>query len=317
MRKKLRKHIRKIITEQLLDEDYEGIKQVEVFADDMFKAIAEKNINTVFDWATKPPKDDYLYFFSINTNDVYKKNEGKYPKASEDEKLKMGNFLDAAKYLAVYINAENPKRKTVGGNYSPNETVNNRRYNPHTQKEINLFYNSSFKSKLRNSVLSDMKSFGKFTSSDLYFLLFLEFNSTLKHEIQHAFDDYRSDTKIFKSNAQSKYLTDKKNYESQEVKNKEEFFKINKQYLNLPHEIWARFTQAVGDTRFASSTFGKDSKGENTLITKMKDIHTVVKEFKLSFRGFELLEDDMKKRLIRKIAQFWHLEQEDIKKENS
>jgi hypothetical protein len=45
---------------------------------------------------------------------------------------------------------------------------------------------------------------------------------------------------------------------------------------------------------------------------KMRPLKEVLREFRSKFHGFNVLSPTMKKRLYRKVSQYWHKEQEDI-----
>jgi len=311
MKNKIRKIIREEIAKQLLDEDYESIKQIEMFANDTIKALAKKNIDTVKKIAIQPLEGDYWFFYSVNINEIYQENKGKYTSSAESKKLTFGDFVRRVKHLNVYLTSKSKKKEDVKGEYYPGTQL--KRYITRSPKEINLFFDKSFTDNLRKEVIADLKKYEKFEKSDLYFTLFLKFNSTLKHKLQHAFDDFRSNTKIFNTKAQANYTINQREYSKQKEgeKDKELYFKLNKQYLNLPHEIWVRFTQAVGDISFIHTDF-ENGKAINT----MKKLDIVIDDFKISFVGFNMLNEKMKRKLIGRVSQFWHLEQEKLKKEN-
>lgn len=301
MENKIRKIIRETLDEVLLDEDYEGIQEIKTLANDTLKTIAELNAKPLVEWVTKNPEKD-VYFMSVNLYDVYKKNEDKYKQLS--------HFLRNAKKLYVYIQPV-WRKKGIEGDYSH---INQDFYNPHLEREINLYFDKDFVKEVKEKIVDNLKNYDKFDASDLYFLFYYKFISTAIHELQHAYDDARSNSKMFKSKQHKEFVKLDKELEIAEEKNKEQFLKRNLQYINLPVEVWARFSQAMDKVRFSSSEMIDDEKGMYFL-PKMKDIHQVAKDFKLEMAGFHLLDDDMKKRLLRKIAQFWHIEHEKVKEE--
>ncbi len=169
-------------------------------------------------------------------------------------------------------------------------------------------------SKLKKEKSDD---FGEFDDVEIYTHIFRKFFSTTLHELQHAYDNYRSKGKSF--NKQTPEYRDKLNKSSElkdkrELKDEEREFmkKLSHQYLNFPHEINARFTQTIKDIAF-SDLVNNDEGGWRF---KMNSLRNVIIKFKSSFNGWNILSDKDKKRLIRKLSQFWHLEKERLDSKN-
>lgn len=110
-------------------------------------------------------------------------------------------------------------------------------------------------------------------------------NSVLAHEMQHAYDDYRSKGKAFYSKATVKYFNNKKlgtsDYDS---------------YLNLSHEIWARFTETALSMDPTETDFRKWARS-----------------FQSNFLGWKLMNEKQKKRLIKELYKYFDWWQ-DLKK---
>jgi len=110
------------------------------------------------------------------------------------------------------------------------------------------------------------------------------YRSILLHELQHAYDDFRS---------KGKYLSDKRSrkfYEkNKNISNKPFDMKIYLQYLKLPHEYWARFTQFAGAYFYINRPFKE-----------------ILRDFKDSpiIRFNDIPEKDQK-RLIKALYMFW------------
>jgi hypothetical protein len=101
-------------------------------------------------------------------------------------------------------------------------------------------------------------------------------------------------------------------YKNKIFSTKEELLNKEKEYLNLPHEIWARFSQAIAKTYL----MGVDFEGDGIKYF-MYDIHKSVKDFMSNYHYFSVLPKKMKLRLIKAVVQFWHLEQEEMKRLNN
>ena len=152
------------------------------------------------------------------------------------------------------------------------------------------------------------------TSEDLYFSLYYPFYSTLLHELQHAYDAWRSKGKSFggeddknykqimsKANAvRDKVKFDKSNATPEEI---EAYNKGAIAYWNLVHEINARFSQAVSDIALTDIDF--DSPDYDTIKGDWKRVFT---EFKNTFVGWEYLSDKMKRKITIRLAKAYQEE---------
>ena len=178
--------------------------------------------------------------------------------------------------------------------------------------EITLYYDDMLLKDLRIK----KKETTNFDSSMIYTTLFFKFNDTLLHELQHAYDAYRSLGKALKKD--KKFIEDFKRKEEIESKSNiteedlEYISKVYKDYLNLPHEINARFIQAINRVSFYTIDFeGEDD--DLKMYHIMYPLRDVIKDFKIKFHGWNQLSEKYKRKLIRKVSQFWHHEEEKIK----
>lgn len=135
----------------------------------------------------------------------------------------------------------------------------------------------------------------------VYTKLYFKFNSTLLHEFQHAYDNHISKGKAFANKKELKSIDDiqflmKKSKEIDEKLRKE----IMNNYLNLPTEINARFTQAIYDTPLW------DIKDFDSFEKEPVEFNKVLKNFKDNFYGYDVIEDKYKKRIITRLYKFWN-----------
>lgn len=281
-------NIRNIIKEEieLLDETYDSIKEISTLSNEIIKEVSGQNLETI----NKYRELRHIYGLSIS-------------QLSGNPKFK--DLKGLINRLNLYILFE-PKEGTVRGNYSVYKYKDKRSFNLRHEREITVYYDFD---ELYEKIQMLFSNKDKITHNELYYAMFSEFNDTLIHELQHAYDDYRSRGMAYKTKEHSKY---QKKYESeindklQDVAFKK--FEKYKDYLNLPHEIWARFTQTINDIHLAGLDFKEDENGKTSFHEYMHPFNEVLSKFKNSFVGYEHLNDDMKKRLIRKLSQFWHIE---------
>lgn len=126
--------------------------------------------------------------------------------------------------------------------------------------------------------------------------------STLLHELQHAYDNWRS---------KGKYIEEIK---KMEIKLKEGFYE---KYLNLKHEIDARFTQTISDINFKDVDWDLSSEFSNTdFLYTILPFKEILKDFKRLFKGYDILNRKDKVRVDKKLAQFYQFEKGLINKHN-
>jgi len=281
-----------IINEEikLIDETYASINEIKKFASDVIDKIAEIN----FDVLSRNNVIYYLYGTYLNAVDSSKYKEIK-------------DFIDNTN---IYVYVNNMNKPYLHGSYG---MIYDKNYNPIIEREINIYVRDI--NEVFDKINTNYKENPNYSAKDLYMNIFYSLYSTLIHELQHAYDDYRSKNRIYHTR---KFDTFNK-HELKKIeasKNNEIANDIQQglRYLNLQHEIWARFTQALYHTHFTTLEFTDDDKG---YYFKMKDVHDVVKDFKRNFELFRVLSDKMKRKLISKIVQFWHIEKEKLENGDS
>jgi hypothetical protein len=175
--------------------------------------------------------------------------------------------------------------------------------------DLTLYYNKELNKELIEMCKDYRKRNLKFTSSSIYNRIFFTFYDSLIHELQHIFDGFRSMNKALKQSSEYTRLRNNaeriswKREEEMKEEEKELYNKWSKIYLNLPHEISARFTQAVRKTTFVDLEFTDDSTKYYYTEIPFKKVY---RDFKRNFKGWDILTDKYKKRLTRKLSQFWH-----------
>lgn len=278
--------IEEIIIDEVLDhflnETYDTISEIKQAGVDILHKIAEENL----EWAKKDGKFKYLFGTYLNSIDSSKFKEIK-------------EFIENTN-ISITINNKGPK--TPLGNY----TAYRGKYEPHLEREINLFADLD---DLIESLNRSMQEYYNFDSRDLYAKLYYPFYSTLIHELQHAYDDYRSMGKALQTKQAMKFNN---RYNTSNPEDRINTQEKGMAYINQPHEIWARFTQAMEKIRF--NTFDMDN--DNKIVYRMYPIEDVVKDFKVSFQYFHQLPDKMKRKLISRVVQYWHREKEKVDEKN-
>lgn len=111
------------------------------------------------------------------------------------------------------------------------------------------------------------------------------YGKNLLHELQHAYDAFRSKNLYAKDKRSKKYYKKLKNPQSNSLSDKE----MDNLYLSLPHEYWARFSEFIGSIFFA----GKPS------------FSVYLKVFKENFEGWDVLKNSDKIRLIKALYKYY------------
>ena len=175
--------------------------------------------------------------------------------------------------------------------------------------KIILYFRDTFKKEL-----SEKKKEAKDNKKNVFYsVLYYEFHSYLLHELVHAYDNYRSKGKALKK--QDKYDDSKREYDKISEPTDDQKRDITLEYMNLPHEIDATFAQAIQATNFSTLELPDHMEYDYELMIPLRD---VIKNFKshYGYYRFRAVPNKYKRKMIRKISQYWHIEMEKIKEEN-
>lgn len=300
--------LRKIIQEtlsQVLEEDYASVKEIKELANDSLIFAAKVNV----DYLVKQMESEgSIHFYPIKLIDVYQENPKKYPM--------LGDFLTNSVVMIQFIRLENSDRK---GDYSWRDE---KEYDTTALRTIRLYYDKNLEEGLRrkSEEIKSYKNTDKLDEKDLYFTFWYAFVSTLEHEIQHAYDDYRSNSNLYRAKLYNKYKAKYHLPSGAEIKidDPEKITQRHQEYLKLQHEIWARFTQTINNPRFrmTKADFGVTKDGVQFVKYEMLPLEEVVKNFKREFSGWNIMTDKVKRILINRVAQYWHKEQESLPEKN-
>lgn len=250
-----------------INEGYEEIKDIQQLAGDILYSLSYK-LN-----ARKTPSKSnpgtYLYEFIKAISTI--EESVNYQKITSNNFKK---FCD--KFKNIYIRFEKGDGKT-GGRYV-------------TGNEIILFITDEKELEINQELNNNTDKV--ISAKDIYFKIFNKFNSTLEHELQHAYDDYISKGKTFnvkQSKDDSEY-----NYNQ---------FDDVKEYLNLPYEVNARFTQALNKIHFLELV---DFTDDNKQIERPYEFKKVLRDFFKEFRHKTLLKSNIRNTLIKRLYNIYN-----------
>lgn len=144
---------------------------------------------------------------------------------------------------------------------------------------------------------------------DVYFGIYSnQFFSTLLHELQHAYDSWRSEAKFLNTKSGVNY----RNKYSNNVMGDEKQKLI---YLKQQHEINARFAQMIAQVSFFELNLG-DDKSKPMDYRVMLDFKEVLDEFKRSFVGYEEMTPKTKERLLNRLYKMYEGAKIEVEKKN-
>ena len=298
--------IRKIIINEvakLLDEDYESVKEIESFSNDVLKAFAKDNIDEIINKDGNLKKANLSY---LSIQYVYAKSGKNYSKIKE--------FVNNANVIVSFV----PKnREKLRGYYSLFVGV---KYNPVHPRELTVFFNDDLTSDLQEKIEELKANNMKLDVETLQRILSKKLLSPLIHELYHAYDDYRSKGKAYETKEFKEYLDTY--IDKIEYADKQEELTATIKYLQLPHEVWARFAQAMVKIEFTSGDLAEDKDGKFYIKLSMKPLRAVLNSFFYKFENWaELLMpgnslSKIQKRLIKAVVNFWNKEQDVINSRN-
>lgn len=278
----------------ILDETFNSVNEIKKLSDDILKNVAEIN---------------YREFIKYNKLGlIYGSNLSKI-KNNYDE---IKNFVSDSN-LQIRFDPTPNNSVAAYGHLVVNKGED---FNPKQRRNIDLYYDYFKYKNLILSLVYNNPNKKQINVNYIYSVLFHLFNDALIHELQHAYDDYKSggmsyNTKTYDTYKEKYYDKVDGVYHQKKIQDLNQY----KNYLNLPHEIWARFSQAMNKTKFFISDTDNNVTDNNP--NTIYPINDVIKSFGDNFLGYDSLSDEMKKTLIRKVAQFWHYEEENIKKQNN
>lgn len=245
---------------EFLTESHDDINELEMLNDDIIKIFA-KYINKNRSFM----RGDYSYTIKNIFEDI---NINKFNKIKDFIK---NNFLNLISISIIQYN-------DIDGEYIDNKITINVDFTKKTDFDI-------------------IKSGDE---HDIYYLLDRSVRSTLTHELQHAYDDYRSGGKY---NKQNKYV--------------ENDLKV---YYNSYQELNANFTTAIHNTTFYMDEYEltptSEEDGIVLIIRKIVDFDVVKRDFIKKFNGWYYLDENIKKKTLNKLGKYYIIVNEQIQKYN-
>lgn len=180
---------------------------------------------------------------------------------------------------------------------------------------IHLYYS--------NRTLNELKPIYHGDPKILLNFLWSQIGTYLIHELKHAVDDFRLGSHFNKHGGSSefkeKYRINRPSPPDFLDEDPKEWLEYHHTYLNLPHEVWARFAQLMDSIEFKQedletpyATMADGSPGKLYIMNSMADVISKLN----SMRGWSIMNDKQKRRLINVLSGFWHEVDEQVKENN-
>lgn len=268
----------------IVDETYGSIHEIKEIAQEIIIQISKNNLERY------KQKGEFDYFEGVYLRDVPLKKQP----------TELLAFFNQANLSISFLDKETWNIKNKDGHYQGDKSRSRT-----APAEIVLYYE---RSELKPNLDEVIKRRGQdLEYSDIYFKLYYVFTSNLMHELQHAFDDYRSMGKAFKTKPSSQFFSGFKGNDAFAGLDPTQRAYKYKEYLNLPHEVWAHFTQTFKNLRLTTRDFDHEQMPK-----KMVPLKDVVREFRYEFPNFRLLNPEHQQRLLKAVVSFWHTAKQNL-----
>lgn len=284
----------KLTEVDLISETQDGQVDLEKFANDILKAIGERVVRERDRLQWLDPENPELKYLPLLFTGTMK-GEGF---------TEISDFVRETSIRISLTSLISGRKETEGlmSYGSPKEN------NGKEIIEIQLKYSDKNLAEINKLFVNDDNVSG----GDVYFVIFYMFFSTLLHELQHAYDAWRSKGKgLEKSKGYdfrrmvAKQIASSAPFDELTPEDIESVESSHKEYQNLVSEINARYAQAMHETRMYQMN--------NEHKRVMKSWEDVLSEFKINFDGWKDLNDKMRKRLTQRVSKAFQETSDKIK----
>lgn len=188
--------------------------------------------------------------------------------------------MDSSDFLNSQITFEVDPTKDNGGGYNSR------------LKLIKLYYPVDFyKSLLKTSGPDILRP----DPDEIQKCIFKKFHNVLVHELWHMYDDWRTQGRVFTKGKKWKGFKKKFGHSLNNSKLDSHREAVTN-YYNLPHEMWARVAQSIALIDFSVMT----------------SFDEVYKKFKKNFDGWNSLDEQNRRKMIKSIYKIWKNSKEEL-----
>lgn len=279
----MRKHVTKAIYETIIGESFESKKEIKELALDVLRELSK------------------IYFYNLNADKGSEYGSAYLAEGSINFLIKdkskyqsLGDFSSSIRFRVKLVAFDSKSAMAYYERISGNIIV----------------YVSTDTAKRIQKMFDDGEMTDHFS---IYSILYHEIYTYLLHEIQHAYDEHRSKGKAYNTKEYNRYLSkypsSQKNLSTPQEKADFENERI-KNYLNLPHEVWARFSQAFADLRFFKREYINNMQGVKL---NMVPLNKILEDFKYRYHGWDRTQPKYQKKMINRIVAYWNKYNDSIK----
>lgn len=267
----------KPLINKYLNETYDGQKDLEAYTSSILMLIAKEALEEYHE-------DGEIEFWATNTKEI----------DDHPEYREIGDFVKQVKIKITpkkYLENDDRGQK---GQFKYGRVSDNSSWEYY---EIILRYDT----KLNRKIESNLKKYPHTDVRSVYATIYYDLYTTLLHELQHAYDAWRSKGKNSGGQFNSTYLN--KQNKARQLREKglhnltdEEIEVIKKgffAYQNLVHEINARYAQTMHKVRVLIG-----DEDWNEIPRPWAD---VLSDFKRGFDGWSNMSDKMQKKMIKRL----------------
>lgn len=262
----------KNLIRKLLKEDFETISDISVLSADVLKAAIRNIVNLAIQ------QKSALNVFSSIFN-IFDKTSARYTKINDF----LGKFKLVIKFSRSLGDASTSGKFKP---YSDNDGLLILKLPPQQIKES---LERHVLTKLSQPITQELiESMVNEVYNDI---ITQQMRDTIAHELQHAYDSWRSKRKYVVNKTVAKYRADYPDDDAPVTPKK--YY----DYLRLPHEINARFTETVKNIKLIF----RNNDGSFDMV----DFDKVKNEFENKFEGFKVIKPKMATRLIKRLYAYY------------
>lgn len=279
--------IKSLLREALLDEDYATHNEMKSLRDEVYMQICEKLAEVAFF-----KKSSNVFEDMMTIHYVFRKLKKDYTNLREFvDNFELEVVITGAGRAHGIFKPTSVESGTIGINFERNidraEEMLNKLVIPRADEPVT------------EELVTEM-------TRALYFATYdNNIASTILHELQHAYDAWRSKNKFVHNSKMGKFRN------KQTSNDTDDEDKVVS-YLKLQHEVNARFSQALEAITLFDYNFGKDPTKPFNKRT-MRPFDTVLNDFKRNFNGWSVMSPSAQKRLVNRVSKMYHETSDKIK----
>jgi hypothetical protein len=290
----VRKEVRSLLKEGM--QEYQALSFV---AQNAMRLLMRRNIEFLKEYLSEPQDPQHALPMSVRFSEL---------NLSENEQFSGTDVAALLSNIHGFIEfVYRPLNQRIQGDQS-------------SEKHSGVIVRSRIRIYYTPKILHGLSAFGHLDEQRLFNFMWSERGATLVHELKHAVDEYRLG-KHFNNDEEFKikYKNSKPSPPDFKDEDDAEWMEYYRRYLNLPHEVWARFAEMVDRIEFKRQDNDIPYKhmpdGSPGIIYHMNTLEFVLRSLK-KMNGWEMMDQKKQRRVINAMSSIWHEENEWVKDNN-